>query len=89
MWLRIAQRQCNRCDRLVLGLRERPNHLLHLLLSLATAGVWLIVWAIIGFSYADEPWHCPYCGSLTVEPGYTEGNEGARSHLGDQGQTEE
>lgn len=69
MNFQINQRYCPTCGRRVLGIRERPNHILHLLLSVVTAGLWLIVWLFLGLSYAKEPWHCPYCGSSTIEVG--------------------
>ena len=31
----------------VLSFGKRPNHILHLLLSLITGGIWLIVWVLI------------------------------------------
>jgi hypothetical protein len=44
-------------------LAERPgtNHILHLILSLITGGLWLIVW--IGVAIKFGGWQCPICGS--------------------------
>jgi hypothetical protein len=44
-------------------LAERPgtNHILHLLLSLITGGLWIIVW--VGIAVKFGGWKCPICGS--------------------------
>lgn len=44
---------------------RRPNHVLHLLLSLVTGGVWLIVWLLLGMS--QSPAHCAFCGSKRLQ----------------------
>jgi hypothetical protein len=41
--------------------RESARHLLHLLLTLATAGLWVVVWFLA--SYATGPWRCSVCGA--------------------------
>jgi hypothetical protein len=33
---------------------HRPNHVLHLILSVLTAGLWLIVWAIIAITGGEK-----------------------------------
>ena len=40
--------------------QEKPNHVLHLLLSVFTIGIWLPVWALVGFS-RERP-RCAVCG---------------------------
>jgi hypothetical protein len=37
---------------LVMG--KKPNHILHLLLTLITAGLWLIVWIILGITKREH-----------------------------------
>ena len=64
MGIQTAQRLCRTCDKLVLAQRQTPNHVLHLLLTLITAGLWLIVWLFL--SIKGSPWRCPNCGSRTV-----------------------
>lgn len=51
---------CWVCNRPTLHARPQPNHILHLLLSLATGGIWLIVWVAICFQYRG--WRCQTCG---------------------------
>jgi hypothetical protein len=33
---------------------RRPNHILHLILSILTAGLWLIVWAIVAITGGEK-----------------------------------
>ena len=44
---RIAQLIAKRTD-------YQPQHVLHLLLSVVTFGLWLPVWAIVGISHRNE-----------------------------------
>ena len=44
--------------------RKGTNHILHLLLSILTAGIWLIVW--IGIAIKFGGWRCERCGSTKV-----------------------
>lgn len=48
---------------MVLAERQTPNHILHLLLSIVTAGLWLIVWALMILSVGR--FKCPHCGTVT------------------------
>lgn len=48
------------CSRTVLVRSQTPNHVLHLLLSILTGGLWLIVWAIL--IVRAEDWRCTRCG---------------------------
>lgn len=57
---------CPHCDCTVLGVREKPNHLLHLLLSIVTGGLWLIVWLLVSISSGGSRYKCPTCGSNTT-----------------------
>jgi len=47
----------------VLGVKQTPNHILHLLISLFTFGGWVFVWAIITIAYTMDAYNCPQCGS--------------------------
>jgi predicted RNA-binding Zn-ribbon protein involved in translation (DUF1610 family) len=62
------QRQtfCPSCDRLVLGIRQKPSHVLHLLLSVITMGLWLIPWFLISVFSSGSKYKCPNCGSDTL-----------------------
>lgn len=59
-----APRFCPACNTRVIGMRNTPNHILHLLLSLVTMGLWLPVWLIIGAT-SDSRYYCLNCGEST------------------------
>ncbi|MCP4076353.1 MAG: hypothetical protein GY744_09230 [Gammaproteobacteria bacterium] len=44
--------------------RADTNHILHLLLSIITAGLWLIVWLLISVKIGG--WRCSTCGSKKI-----------------------
>lgn len=49
---------------MVLAEKQTPNHLLHLVLTLLTAGLWVFVWAIL--IVTSGPYRCPHCGAKTL-----------------------
>lgn len=51
---------CSYCEKDVLIRTQTPNHILHLILSIVTSGIWLIVWVIL--SLRAKEWHCSKCG---------------------------
>ena len=53
--------KCKTCGRPTPHLVDRPNHILHLLLSVVTAGLWLIVWLFVGAG--EKKATCTVCGS--------------------------
>lgn len=59
--------QCRYCGKPTVHLVEKPNHILHLLLSVLTAGLWLIVWLIIALHLRDKDEICTVCGSQPPE----------------------
>lgn len=50
---------CDDCNKPTIHLQQQPNHILHLLLSVCTAGLWLIVWI---FQRSSTP-ECTVCGN--------------------------
>jgi hypothetical protein len=38
--------RCPKCKRKTLHIQQAPNHILHLLLTVVTAGLWLIAWVL-------------------------------------------
>lgn len=52
---------CADCGRRVVVFRKGANHILHLILSVLTLGLWLIVW--FGSSVKFGGWRCQSCGS--------------------------
>ena len=57
-------RKCAACGRPTMHIQESPNHILHLLLSVVTVGVWLPIWFLISL-FKKKP-QCTVCGK---EPG--------------------
>lgn len=55
---------CQQCNGQRVVFRKGTNHILHLLLSVFTLGLWLIVW--IGVTVKFGGWRCSVCGSARV-----------------------
>ncbi len=51
---------CKTCKEDVLIRRQGANHVLHLLLTLLTAGLWVIVWLLAAVKVGG--WRCTRCG---------------------------
>lgn len=52
-------KKCVECNKMTMHFQEKPNYILHVILSIITAGVWLIVWLL--FINAKDP-QCSICG---------------------------
>jgi len=55
---------CRSCKTRSVVFRPGTSHLLHLLLSIITAGIWLIVWLLAAIKIGG--WRCSTCGSRDV-----------------------
>lgn len=55
---------CKRCNAQTKVERKGVNHVLHLLLSVITGGLWLLIW--IGTAIRFGGWRCATCGSPKV-----------------------
>ena len=60
MAVRSVPRYCLSCDGPVLAQKQRPNHILHLLLTLLTGGLWVLPWIMMSLPSTAR---CPHCGS--------------------------
>ena len=58
----MARQYCPTCKTTVKAERAPTSHVLHLLLTLITAGLWLPVWIIVAMSAS---YTCAVCGSRT------------------------
>lgn len=56
--------QCKNCEQPRKVERPGINHILHLLLSMFSFGLWIIVW--LGVSIRLGGWRCSECGSKKV-----------------------
>lgn len=56
---------CKACNSKVLITRPGVNHLLHLILTIITLGVWIVVWVLVSVVNTVSPggWRCSQCGS--------------------------
>ena len=61
MGLKNTGKFCGHCQRQVMAQGSTPNHLLHLFLSIITAGLWIIMWIIISIG-STGGWRCTQCG---------------------------
>lgn len=60
------RRYCPDCDTYVLARRRAPNHVLHLLITICTAGAWAFVWLLV--SLPTGRFRCPNCGQKAEAP---------------------
>ena len=51
---------CEICQKPTMHLKDATNHILHLLLSVVTGGVWLVVWLLIWLKPKRS--QCTVCG---------------------------
>jgi hypothetical protein len=58
----VLQAFCPKCRHAHIFVRTPINHGMHLLLSLATLGLWLVSWAAICIASRFRPWRCERCG---------------------------
>lgn len=52
---------CPICEKQKKIQRPRINHVLHLLLSLCTLGIWIFVWILLSIRIGE--WRCSTCGT--------------------------
>lgn len=60
------QTYCPRCETVVLGRRDRPNHILHFLIFFLTCGLWVIPWFVLYLTASRKPFRCVTCGTEGV-----------------------
>lgn len=53
-------KMCRACGRQQIVIRKGANHVLHLILSVLTMGLWLLVW--LGSVIRFGGWSCSACG---------------------------
>ena len=57
-----VMKPCKVCRRSTMHLQPSTSHVLHLLLSIITAGIWLPIWFLIAQNNASQA-QCTVCGS--------------------------
>ena len=63
MGTKTTGKTCWHCKTEVLAQKNTPNHILHLILSIVTLGLWLPVWLIISLVNIGG-YRCPECGKV-------------------------
>jgi hypothetical protein len=61
MGTKTTGKRCWHCQKNVMAQKNTPNHVLHLLLTIFTAGLWGIVWLIVTLSNIGG-YRCTQCG---------------------------
>jgi hypothetical protein len=61
MEMKQFMRPCKVCAKATMHIQSKPNHVLHLLLTIFTLGVWLIIWILVGLLQGKP--QCTVCGN--------------------------
>jgi hypothetical protein len=56
------RRFCKDCDKNRLFEKQKPNHILHLILTVLTAGFWFVIWILLIVISTFSPFRCGECG---------------------------
>jgi hypothetical protein len=66
--LRTLKRYCYKCNKVTVFRKEKLNHLLHISISVLTAGIWLIPYLLLLVRNNRLPWVCLTCGFRRPKP---------------------
>ena len=61
MAVRVEYHHCENCEDVMPHNRRVPNHILHLIVSILTGGLWIIVWILSSVSIGSNM-KCGNCG---------------------------
>ena len=56
-----TMKTCIGCGKPTVHLEQRMNHILHLILTVITAGIWALVWILLAVLHDTNP-QCTQCG---------------------------
>lgn len=56
---------CKQCKENRVIFRKGTNHVLHLILTILTSGIWLLVWIVMSIKFGG--WRCTICGSSEIK----------------------
>jgi hypothetical protein len=57
---------CDNCGKETIFVENRRNHILHAILSIFTAGFWLIIWLCL-IIFKDKKTQCKTCGAPSLK----------------------
>lgn len=60
-------KHCKTCGKSTLHLQKTTSHVLHLLLSVLTAGLWIVIWVLVSISNSTQG-QCTECGRAKGAP---------------------
>ena len=63
MSIKQSSAYCHVCQRQTLFQKPKLNHVLHLILTILTVGVWGLVWLVLAIAHAAKPDRCVTCGT--------------------------
>ena len=81
--MKQASAYCPVCERRVYATGRPPNHVLHLVLTLCTAGLWGVVWLLVAAGTIGN-YRCTKCGSRVSPATGDAGRHGAKRDEGDE-----
>lgn len=59
--MKMSGRYCGYCNTRVLAQKQAPNHVLHLLLTFTSCGLWSLIWLLLAAASYGR-YKCPRCG---------------------------
>jgi len=59
----IKSGYCVKCEKVVKIEKEKLNHILHLILTFLSGGIWSLIWGRLAYK---NLWRCSYCGSKEI-----------------------
>lgn len=59
-----VMKKCSECGKPTLHIQPKTSHVLHLLLSLITVGIWVPVWLLIALNNSSQTTFTA-CGTMT------------------------
>jgi len=62
MSLKTKGAYCSHCQKQVMAQGNKPNHILHLLLTVLSFGLWIPIWLLLTIMSAGN-YRCTQCGS--------------------------
>lgn len=62
---KVQMRYCPRCDATMPCEKNGLNHILHIILSVITGGMWLIIYALLAIGGSFNAWKCQKCWKRT------------------------
>lgn len=65
MSMQIKSGFCKVCNDTVRVSRPGTNHILHLILTIFTGGLWILIWILCAIT--GDHWRCDRCGSKKIE----------------------